>query len=208
MNSSFGIIRVVVILLACILCYSCSHGESIKNLKKRGNGHSDLWKFLNKRRNKKMKAKNDGDDNTRRNKALFEAAHNGDIDGAKYAIERGADINGKGRNGWTAMHKACSMGQLKMITFLLKNGANINLENKFGETPAIYCASYSIGVGVADVKCVKLMKKLHHECADIEKPSKKGWTPLDAAKQSYNKRCIKAITKLIKKGSPSSCVAN
>ena len=38
-----------------------------------------------------MKAKNDGDDNSRRNKALFKAAHNGDIDGAKYAIERGAD---------------------------------------------------------------------------------------------------------------------
>ncbi len=201
---SFVLLRLLVVLVS-LLCHF-SNGESIAaNSRVVGNGHLHLRKLLRRRR-KKVGTRNN--DVGGMNKALFRAAYNGNVDDAKYAIEHGADVNGKGGNGWTAMHKACAMGHLKMIALLLDKGADVNLANKYGETPAVYCAGYSIGTGVADVKCVKLMKKLHNSCADIEKPSKKGWTPLDAAEQAYNKRCIKAINKLIKKGSPSSCDFN
>ena len=202
--SSFVLLRLLAVLV-CLLCYS-SNGEGITaNSRTVGNGRLYLRKLLRRRR-KNVGTRNH--DAGGMNKALFRAAYNGHVDDAKYAIENGADVNGKGRNGWTAMHKACAMGHLKIITLLLNKGADVNLANKYGETPAIYCAGYSIGTGVADVKCVKLMKKLHNACADIEKPSRKGWTPLDAAKQSYNKRCTKAIKKLITQGIPSSCDAN
>ena len=56
------------------------------------------------------------------------------IEIAQYLLDKGANINAKTRNGWTALMYASSYGYLDMVKFLVKNGANINTITDEGYT--------------------------------------------------------------------------
>ena len=53
----------------------------------------------------------------------------------KLTVALGGDINAKDSNGRTALHGAVYLGDLEMIEFLAKNGANLEEKDKYGQTP-------------------------------------------------------------------------
>lgn len=56
------------------------------------------------------------------------------IEIAQYLLDKGANINAKTRNGWTALMYASDYGYLDMVKFLVKNGADINAITDEGYT--------------------------------------------------------------------------
>lgn len=69
-------------------------------------------------------------------------------------LNRGADINVKNHNGTTALMKACTNGNVKIVEFLLKNGAanNINEKNKYGDTALTVACIYNYNDNIEIVK--------------------------------------------------------
>ena len=56
--------------------------------------------------------------------SLASAAREGDLDRVKAAVIRGEDIDGRGPDADTALHKACRNGHVDIVKYLLANGAN------------------------------------------------------------------------------------
>ena len=50
-------------------------------------------------------------------------------------IERGADIHGRNRSGWTPLHYACVNGHTDIAVLLLDRGADIHCRNSYEWTP-------------------------------------------------------------------------
>lgn len=61
------------------------------------------------------------------------ALNKGRTDIAKCLIEKGADINTKDNNGWTALMYASKFGMVDVVKFLIKNNADANIKNKDGK---------------------------------------------------------------------------
>jgi len=53
----------------------------------------------------------------------------------KILIDHGADVNLQNSNGQTALHLACSKFLSKAVSFLVKNGAKIDIKNRVQMTP-------------------------------------------------------------------------
>ena len=74
-----------------------------------------------------------------RGQQLLEAAESGDINRTKNLIKHGADVNAKGRYGWTALHWAADNGFAEIVKLLLDSGADIKATDSKGRT-ALYWA--------------------------------------------------------------------
>jgi uncharacterized protein len=53
----------------------------------------------------------------------------------KLLVELGADVNASNKSGLTAMHGAAYTGANQIIQFLADHGANLDVKDKFGESP-------------------------------------------------------------------------
>ncbi|XP_043290039.1 ankyrin repeat domain-containing protein 40-like [Venturia canescens] len=68
---------------------------------------------------------------------LRELAASGDIEGVKELISKGVNINTQNAvNGWTPLHWACKRGYTLLVAYLLREGANKEIQGSRGETPA------------------------------------------------------------------------
>lgn len=63
---------------------------------------------------------------------LYTAAFDGDIDTAKRALRKGANVNWKDEYGWTPLMRASEKGNTDMVEFLLVNGADRSIKNNVG----------------------------------------------------------------------------
>ena len=68
------------------------------------------------------------------------AAYNGQTTAVERLIERGADINAKTKDGYTALIYAAYSGHAKIVQELVENGASIDATNNYGSTALIYAA--------------------------------------------------------------------
>ena len=59
----------------------------------------------------------------------------GQIEAAELLLQHGADINGRNRDGNTALHLAIFLGHAGTAELLIKNGADVNAKNNDGATP-------------------------------------------------------------------------
>jgi len=73
---------------------------------------------------------------------LMDAAKEGDLDGVKDLLRRGADLEAKSNKGKTALHYAAAHGNLDVVNLLLQNGADINARDKDWHTPLMLAAIY------------------------------------------------------------------
>ncbi|RZC81293.1 hypothetical protein C5167_043853 [Papaver somniferum] len=71
---------------------------------------------------------------------LHRAATLGDVHGLRSCIEKGAIINSRDQNGWTALHRASFKGQMESVKLLISNGAQVDLVDDAGYTP-LHCAT-------------------------------------------------------------------
>ena len=69
----------------------------------------------------------------------------------KKELDKGADVNGKGPGGLTALHAACANGREAIVKELLARGADTTLANDAGNTPAHYAAQQK------QAACLKLV---------------------------------------------------
>jgi hypothetical protein len=68
---------------------------------------------------------------------LIEAAARGDMALVKTLLEKGAHVNGKDRQGETALVSAATEGHLELVRLLLEKGAELNAKDKEGSTALI-----------------------------------------------------------------------
>jgi predicted nicotinamide N-methyase len=82
---------------------------------------------------------------------FFACARYGELDELKKELDKGADVNGKGPGGLTALHAACANGHEAIVKELLARGADTTLANDAGNTPAHYAAQQK------QAACLKLV---------------------------------------------------
>jgi hypothetical protein len=73
------------------------------------------------------------------------AALNGRRESVALLLDRGAPVDGRGRDGHTALHGAAFMGHAEVVRLLLGRGADANARSNDGETP-LKSASRDLGV--------------------------------------------------------------
>jgi len=73
---------------------------------------------------------------------IFNAIETGDLKEVERLINKDeVDVNQTNNNGETPLYVACHKNNLKIVKFLLENGANINKSNKDGAT-VLFFACY------------------------------------------------------------------
>lgn len=53
----------------------------------------------------------------------------------QYLLSKKANIHQKDKDGWSALHNACSRGNLPIVRLLVERNARVNAQNKTGHTP-------------------------------------------------------------------------
>ena len=72
---------------------------------------------------------------------------------AKLLVEKGADVNAVGENGWTPLHGAAYVGADEFVQFLVDRGATLDVIDVFLQTP------WSIAEGIIGAGIVNFNKK-------------------------------------------------
>ena len=129
------------------------------------------------------------------NKALHDAVEKKDIDAARAALDKGADVNSPAPNAYTPLLNALVMTkQAEMAAMLLARRADPNKGTYDGYVPIMRAASE----GMTDI-----FKTLLDKGADVNKKTKSGLTALIAAAGS---RRIEIMRTLIDKGADVNAV--
>src|SRR5439155_9517459 len=116
--------------------------------------------------------------------AFTSAVAAGKEDIAALLLDAGARIE-EGASGLTPLQFAASAGNVDMIRFLAKRGANVNHGAKSGEQTALLSAIYS-----AHPEAVQALIDLK---ADVNAKTKDGTTPLKAAQKGDQDDIIKIL---------------
>jgi len=67
-------------------------------------------------------------------KALVEAASNGDAVRVKSLLDQGADVDHQNEQGWSALRHAARKGHVEVAKVLLAEGAEVHHKAKFNKT--------------------------------------------------------------------------
>jgi ankyrin repeat protein len=122
---------------------------------------------------------------------LWLTASNGDLEGAKAALEDGADVDyARGDLRLSVLDVAASNLHADIVTLLLGRGANVNIANKLGATPLIGTIS-SISSKVHDK--VVVAQLLMTSGADVRHADGDRWTPLHWAAREANRDIAKML---------------
>ncbi|MHA7836816.1 MAG: SUMF1/EgtB/PvdO family nonheme iron enzyme [bacterium] len=80
---------------------------------------------------------------------LLAAAHAGELESVRRALEQGVDVDGADAEGWTALIVSANSGHLDVVRLLLEAGADPNRAAKDGTT-ALHAAVVSSSHGVVE----------------------------------------------------------
>eukprot|EP00026_Physarum_polycephalum_P011596 Phypoly_transcript_11831.p1 GENE.Phypoly_transcript_11831~~Phypoly_transcript_11831.p1 ORF type:complete len:249 (+),score=33.50 Phypoly_transcript_11831:333-1079(+) len=70
------------------------------------------------------------------------AARSGHLDVVKFLVDRGADINARDIENWTALHYSCNNGHVEIVEYLISKGIDTTPKDSFYNQTAIEFASY------------------------------------------------------------------
>ncbi|CAH8550269.1 unnamed protein product [Schistosoma rodhaini] len=82
---------------------------------------------------------------------LLWAVENGDLQSIKENMKNCSGVNSTFKNGRTLIHYAADYGQKEICDYLIRNGADINVNDGFGVTPLL-AAIYE-----GHIDCVSLL---------------------------------------------------
>jgi uncharacterized protein len=124
--------------------------------------------------------------------ALGLACYFGHFDVAEYLVKAGAPVNSQSRNELKAapIQSATAAGHEKIVSMLLKNGADPNIRKQGGFTP-IHAAAQN-----GDKEMIRI---LLYGGADLASRSDDGKTPLDLALESGHTEAAKLLQEGITK---------
>lgn len=116
---------------------------------------------------------------------LINAVRRGDVEEVQLVLLRGADVDEVGcQGGSTALHEACSEGQLEMAQTLLRVRANPNHARQDGNTPLHLAARF---------KQVRLVQDLLAAGADPNQCNDEGSTALHEAALTRRTAIVRAL---------------
>jgi len=98
-------------------------------------------------------------------------------------LDRGAPINAKTADGWTALHSATYWGQAEVMTKLISRGADVNSQTAGSQTPLHLAASAPNGGNPQALQILLL-----NEFVDVAAVNKVGDTPQMIAERSSKYR--------------------
>jgi len=81
---------------------------------------------------------------------LLTAAGANCVDVVRLLLDRGADVNAKDGDGWTALMKAAQAGHPDMVRLLMQHGADMSIADKDGRTAWMF-AAMSGSTEIADI---------------------------------------------------------
>lgn len=114
---------------------------------------------------------------------LFHEVHSSSLYGIKQNLFSGVDINQKDLlNGWTALHHASFLGNVKLVNFLADSGANLNYQDRNGISP-LHLAAMN-----GHTKTILTLLRMG---ADPNLSDNMGKTPLDLCAKTPLKNKIK-----------------
>ena len=83
-------------------------------------------------------------DKTKLNEDLWDAVRRGDAPAVKSLLDRGADVNARGRYQMTPLFKAAERGDAGIVRLLLERGADVTIKDTFyGATPLTWALDKS-----------------------------------------------------------------
>lgn len=115
---------------------------------------------------------------------LFAASQLKNIIEIRWALEDGADPNGRDADGSSPLHYVCWSGSAECVDELLKAGASATARDDKGETPLHLAASE---------ESEEIVRMLISAGANLEAVGKKGWRPLHEAAMSAPLRVVRAL---------------
>jgi cytohesin len=115
---------------------------------------------------------------------LLQAAEQGDLDGARAALDAGADPDLADRYGITALLRAAGRGDLDVVELLLARGARVDKSSDQGNTPLMLAAARGHRAVVA---------RLLQAGADPKARNKWHFGPLDWAQWPANAQEIREL---------------
>jgi serine/threonine-protein phosphatase 6 regulatory ankyrin repeat subunit B len=103
---------------------------------------------------------------------LQRALWNGKLEAGQYLLHRGADINARNQDNWTALFCAVFEGHVEFARMLLKRGAVVDDRATDGKTPLHWAVI---------TNSIQAMRLLLEHGADVNVRNKKGNTPFQLA---------------------------
>lgn len=150
----------------------------------------------------------------RLNRAFLHAVWKGLLPEAKDLLGRGASINGRDDENFTALMYAVQKSDMEMFDFILSQNPDVNAANRYGATPLYLAACQKNPQMVkalldrgADVRvtlngftvfshamdCPPLLETLINSGIDVNTPGDKGVTPLMKAVKLHRIAGVKAL---------------
>ena len=83
------------------------------------------------------------------------------LEAVKVAVALGSDVNATNEDGQTALHNAAFTGAEAIVRFLADNGAKVNVQNDYGETP------WSMAAGLSPVIRYRGLYGTHESTANL-----------------------------------------
>lgn len=142
---------------------------------------------------------------------LMIAAEQGNIRAVEDLLDKGADINERGRSESTALHQAAEMGHIGVVKMLLNRGADVNAKNIKGSTAIASAADNGhteivkqlLLYNVTDMNEAlrvaaggghsEILKLLLDKGADLNAADTADWTPLRHAARKGRTAVVKML---------------
>ena len=118
-------------------------------------------------------------------KALPEAAREGDLATLTRLVEQGVNLEASNYSGMTALMKAAALGKLDCLDHLVAKGANVNAQDNYKRTALHYAASWH------HARCVASLLKAGADAS--LKDDINGKTALDLAKQFSDTKVLQLL---------------
>lgn len=128
---------------------------------------------------------------------LMRAAAEGDLAAGKKLLARGADVNAKMTDGYTALMYAAFYGNAEIVEYLLDNGAALNARHDSGLTALMEAAKQHMDAGDVIANYIDTVKALLKKGADVSLRDKDGNTALMLA-EKYGLRNKQEIVRLLR----------
>ena len=111
-----------------------------------------------------------------RNDALLRFAGD-DPETFRFLAENGASLNARDPEGNTTLHRACAMGNMKVIDYILSQGVSIDVRGANGQTP-LHALALS-GAHLPLPLALNVLDTLLKHDANINLPDDAGKTPIE-----------------------------